>query len=66
MVLSEERRDEKIWSPNSINCNFSTYDVKKSSINLTSDMGGNDDFDDSDDSWLEFSTDLQNYFFSCK
>ena len=50
MVLSVERRDEKMCSTSSINCNSSTYDIKKSSNNLTSDMAGNDNFDDSDDS----------------
>ena len=50
MVLSVEGRDEKMCSTSSINCNSSTYDVKKSSNNLTSGMAGNDNFDDSDDS----------------
>ena len=50
MVLSVERRDEKISSSTSINYNSSTNDVKKSSVNLTSDMNVNNNLDDSDDS----------------
>lgn len=50
MVLSVERQDEKMLSPNSIKCNSSTYDVKKISANLTSDMDGSNNVDDSDDS----------------